>query len=387
MRPFLKSHLKRSAGIGMNCTNSKLKAQILLQHTFFKPSYLKQQLPIRCTLPVLNKSYLTLHLTNFPWTYALPEFIVGGYVKMFCGLFMKNGSLKPLLHLFSLVKTWDLNPSQYKLLEPSFAVPLGSAEQSVSLQVCKGQHVSYGFSNNECPKIVTNTLSVGTLERNLQPSFLSNFLFKEGYKIEPLLNFQQPRMAPIPLRLMGVKKFKVNATGRFERRLYALPLLAFRSNLICHSSAHMRGKITPSVKTKLTLGRLGHSSDKFKFENLADTAPLALPQHKTLLFWNLLYQQPLLNYSLKYCRLSRRVRKILKNKYRYSKYFFMIAPYKRRLYTLHLWKYILKFHDERTFGLKFKSFLLNFSNPDLENLLWSLFYIQQRLALKKLLGR
>jgi len=60
------------------------------------------------------------------------------------------------------------------------------------------------------------------------------------------------------------------------------------------------------------------------------------PKQNLLAILNLLYQQPLLNYSLKYCRLSRRVRKILKNKYRYSKYYFIIAPYKRRLFTLHL---------------------------------------------------
>jgi hypothetical protein len=116
-------------------------------------------------------------------------------------------------------------------------------------------------------------------------------------------------------------------------------------------------------------------------------ANLSYPKQNSLAIWNLLYQQPLLNYSLKYCRLSRRVRKILKNKYRYSKYYFVIAPYKRRLFTLHLWKYILKFHDERTFFLKFGAFLKNFTNFNEDALLWSLFYTQQRLALKKLLGR
>jgi hypothetical protein len=67
-------------------------------------------------------------------------------------------------------------------------------------------------------------------------------------------------------------------------------------------------------------------------------APKAVtpPPQKNLKFWSLLSQQPTLSYSLKYCRLSRRVRKILKNKYRYSKYFFMIPAYKRQLYTLHL---------------------------------------------------
>lgn len=112
-----------------------------------------------------------------------------------------------------------------------------------------------------------------------------------------------------------------------------------------------------------------------------------LPPSQFILLWNLLYQQPTLHYSLKYCRLSRRVRKILKNKYRYSKYLFMIPPAKRRLYTLHLWKYVLKFHDEATFALRLQAFLKNFTTPDDETLLWSLFYVQQRLALKHLLGR
>ena len=67
------------------------------------------------------------------------------------------------------------------------------------------------------------------------------------------------------------------------------------------------------------------------------TPPLkGLPKQSTLAVLNMLYGQPLLNYSLKYCRLSRRVRKILKNKYRYSKYYFVIPAFKRRLYTLHL---------------------------------------------------
>lgn len=63
---------------------------------------------------------------------------------------------------------------------------------------------------------------------------------------------------------------------------------------------------------------------------------IALPQHQHILLLSLLANQPVLNYSLKYCRLSRRVRKILKNKYRFSKYFFAIAPHKRQLYTIRL---------------------------------------------------
>lgn len=65
----------------------------------------------------------------------------------------------------------------------------------------------------------------------------------------------------------------------------------------------------------------------------------------------------------------------------------MIPPAKRRLYTLHLWKYVLKFHDEPTFALRLQAFLKNFTSPEEETLLWSLFYVQQRLALKHLLGR
>ncbi len=81
------------------------------------------------------------------------------------------------------------------------------------------------------------------------------------------------------------------------------------------------------------------------------------------------------------------MRKILKNKYRYSKYFFMIAPYKRQLFTVHLWKYVLKFHDERSAPLRFAALLKNFTHPQADGLLWSLFFVQQRLALKRLLGR
>jgi hypothetical protein len=94
-------------------------------------------------------------------------------------------------------------------------------------------------------------------------------------------------------------------------------------------------------------------------------------------------------YGLKYCRLSRRVRKILRNRYRYSKYFFMVPPSKRLIITLHLWKYVLKFYDERTFEERLRALGDNFEPgaPKDEGLLWALFYAQQRLALKHLLGR
>ena len=94
-------------------------------------------------------------------------------------------------------------------------------------------------------------------------------------------------------------------------------------------------------------------------------------------------------YGLKYCRLSRRVRKILRNKYRYSKYFFMVPPAKRLFTTLHLWKYVLKFYDEPTLGARLQSLGKNF-DPQAsreEGLLWPLFYAQQRLALKRLIGQ
>jgi len=94
-------------------------------------------------------------------------------------------------------------------------------------------------------------------------------------------------------------------------------------------------------------------------------------------------------YGLKYCRLSRRVRKILRNRYRYSKYFFMAPPAKRLAVTLHLWKYVLKFYDEATFEARLRALGANFDPkaPRDEGLLWPLFYAQQRLALKRLLGR
>lgn len=76
----------------------------------------------------------------------------------------------------------------------------------------------------------------------------------------------------------------------------------------------------------------------------------------------MLRDQPHLAYGLKYCRLSRRVRKILRNRYRYSKYFFMVPPAKRMLVTLHLWKYVLKFYDERTLALRLIELGKNFDS-------------------------
>ena len=67
-------------------------------------------------------------------------------------------------------------------------------------------------------------------------------------------------------------------------------------------------------------------------------APLAPrpPRPTHIDTWALLQAQPHMAYGLKYCRLSRRVRKILRNRYRYSKYFFMVPPAKRLAATLHL---------------------------------------------------
>lgn len=120
-------------------------------------------------------------------------------------------------------------------------------------------------------------------------------------------------------------------------------------------------------------------------------APLAPrpPRPTHIDTWALLQAQPHMAYGLKYCRLSRRVRKILRNRYRYSKYFFMVPPAKRLAATLHLWKYALKFYDDRTFGQRLLALgaTLGPSAPRDEGLLWPLFYAQQRLALKRLLGR
>ena len=60
------------------------------------------------------------------------------------------------------------------------------------------------------------------------------------------------------------------------------------------------------------------------------------PRTPHLDMWDHLRAQPHMAYGLKYCRLSRRVRKILRNRYRYSKYFFMVPPSKRLIITLHL---------------------------------------------------
>lgn len=67
----------------------------------------------------------------------------------------------------------------------------------------------------------------------------------------------------------------------------------------------------------------------------------------------------------------------------------MIPPSKRLVVTLHLWKYALKFYDERTFEERLRALgsTLDPQAPRDEGLLWPLFYAQQRLALKRLLGR
>ena len=65
-------------------------------------------------------------------------------------------------------------------------------------------------------------------------------------------------------------------------------------------------------------------------------APTEGPRTPHLEMWDHLRAQPHMAYGLKYCRLSRRVRKILRNRYRYSKYFFMVPPSKRLIITLHL---------------------------------------------------
>lgn len=116
----------------------------------------------------------------------------------------------------------------------------------------------------------------------------------------------------------------------------------------------------------------------------SEVAPL--PRHSFASFWERLHSQPTLDYALKYCRLSRRVRKILKNKYRYTKYFFVVPPSKRFLFTMHLWKYSLKFHTERNFSSKLSGLFNNLQSPRQEALIWTLFYVQQRLALKRLLN-
>lgn len=77
---------------------------------------------------------------------------------------------------------------------------------------------------------------------------------------------------------------------------------------------------TPCLATYPAWGQLGHST----------------PLSPHLDMWEQLQAQPHMAYGLKYCRLSRRVRKILRNRYRYSKYFFMVPPAKRLAVTLHL---------------------------------------------------
>lgn len=300
----------------------------------FEAQHLMPQI-IQYRLLDLNKAYL-ISLSSFhTWNYTLPDHVIGSFIRMFLGIFMQRGNLVTMLNFLKKTKTLSeivtVAHSRYKISYPSFP----------------------------------STLEPKTTPYNRPHLFVS-----------------RPAIPSVPSRKMERvltgPGAKTSSRGSFRSKL-------FKSSKIIRMVKKDLSKKLIYLPLKLKTKKLNiHRVTGF---SKGPKLNVRLPKQSSLAFWNLLYQQPLLNYSLKYCRLSRRVRKILKNKYRYSKYYFIIAPYKRRLFTLHLWKYILKFHDERTFFLRLTSFLKNFTNPDPDSLLWSLFYTQQRLALKKLLGR
>lgn len=297
-------------------------------------------LTIRYGMLPLNKSYLTSTLQHHTWNYTLPEEILGSFSRMFSGIFMQKGELVTILKLVRTFRTLALTVTTaqlvYRVIEPTFPTPL--RPKLVKLQT--PHHFYESTEGRDVPA------------RSFSPKI-------KKARRPVRANFTQIRLKNVRARATTPKLKRKFVPKKNLRTLF-------------------------SFREKPLKVRKGLNLVKPNYENTL------YPSQNSLAVWNMLYQQPLLNYSLKYCRLSRRVRKILKNKYRYSKYYFVIAPHKRRLYTLHLWKYVLKFHDERTFFLKFEAFLNNFDRqhgPDSENLLWSLFYTQQRLALKKLLGR
>lgn len=340
----------------------KLAKKTPLRKKYLTSTYLGLRQPVG-VLPIapvvqyktfpINKSYLISTLPTHTWSYTLPDLVLGSYVKMVSGVFMQKGDALLMLRLFksfkNMLELTAAAQSSYKVVEPSFPA-------QVSPFVLSPKRASLG--------VVSRLATPIGLKPRVSRFPIPSRPAPRGHKANTLTSggFLKPSKKT---RLLAFRKFTLRR--KFLKKLLKLPLFP------------------KPLKFKAALKAVSLDNPPLTFS--AHTSKFSCPQQGSLAVWNLLYQQPLLNYSLKYCRLSRRVRKILKNKYRYSKYYFVIAPYKRRLFTLHLWKYVLKFHDERTFFLKFEAFLKNFVNLNEDALLWSLFYTQQRLALKKLLGR
>jgi hypothetical protein len=239
----------------------------------------------------VNSSYLISTLPSHTWSYTLPDLVVGSYIRMVSGVFMQKGGMLTMLKLFKgfkgLTGCTPAAQSSYKIIEPSF-----SAQVNPTVTNFKKKPLSLVFY-----------LSTVTRLKDPQRSRVLSLP-----RPHPKVTRASASGKKAVLRVLGFRKRPLRALG-------LAPLLK-----------HVNTRVLP--KARFAFGApLAFNTTRANF---------SYPKQNSLAVWNLLYQQPLLNYSLKYCRLSRRVRKILKNKYRYSKYYFVIAPYKRRLFTLHL---------------------------------------------------
>lgn len=336
---------------------------------------LKRESTVKVPNLLLDKAYLIPLTDTHTWTYTLPSNVIGAFIRLFAGVFMRQGDLLGLLKI------------------------LGQCARVQPVQSEKTYEISYPSFIAYPRATISTTNELSQLRLEIPASFLP--VRARGLRAVKMATFALKAKRPLRFPLRKLKtKLKIKTLAKLSRKVQKKkikvlrPTLAFQGRAVWSELRRVRRVgVKRQLRFQPQLRRLSlHTpvSGLVARGLMLKQAPaLATPDlsHQNLHFWNLLQRQPTLTYSLKYCRLSRRVRKILKNKYRYAKYFFMIAPYKRRLYTLHLWKYVLQFHDERSLTIKLNELFKNFTHPDSESLLWSLFYIQQRLTLKKLLGR
>jgi hypothetical protein len=124
--------------------------------------------------------------------------------------------------------------------------------------------------------------------------------------------------------------------GRAQRSLRALHVMC-AGGAWGHLGAPREGALPTTQGARLAPALRGVRARR-PLSLLAPTARAShgLPPDRRGTAWDALRAQPRLTYGLKYCRLSRRVRKILRNKYRYAKYTCMIPPRKRLMATLHV---------------------------------------------------
>lgn len=249
---------------------------------------------VQYRMPSINKSYMISTLPTHTWSYTSPDLVLGSYIRMVSGVFMQKGNMLSMLRLFKHFKNLT-DPivaahSNYKIVEPSFPA-----------QVLP---VALSFKRRPLQMASFSTTPIGPKKLDGVPTSVCP---KLGPKINKVAAFSGKGR---------IKFSKGSGVLNFRKKPSRLPCLP-----------------RPS-KFKITLRGAAPFSQSLAFNTSG--VGFSYPKQNSFAVWNLLYQQPLLNYSLKYCRLSRRVRKILKNKYRYSKYYFVIAPYKRRLFTLHL---------------------------------------------------